>query len=165
MYDAPKVIAGLAIFLGLATLPFWINPGQGNPLPKPVVKEGLTQCVEPVEYMRANHMKLLLQWRDEVVREGKRTYVSSSGRIFDKSLTKTCLDCHSNKEQFCEQCHKQVAVTPYCWECHLVPGSQTASQPSDYPIPEGQTPDRSTLDRLTALSLNQTAVGNTSPLK
>jgi hypothetical protein len=33
----------------------------------------------------------------------------------------TCLECHSNKTKFCDQCHNYLDVQPYCWDCHLVP--------------------------------------------
>lgn len=130
MYDKGKVITGLALFLGVATFPFWINMGATDTMPKPILAEALEgkddngaplQCVESADYMRANHMLLLNDWRDSVVRDNNRVYVNSMGKPFEKSLTKTCLACHTNKEQFCEACHKSVAVQPYCWSCHLVP--------------------------------------------
>jgi hypothetical protein len=37
------------------------------------------------------------------------------------SLTGTCLDCHSDKEKFCDACHTYSAVDPYCWDCHVIP--------------------------------------------
>jgi len=129
MYDAPKVLAGLAIFIALATLPFWIDFGSTEPLPKAVVMDSSAQCVESADWMRANHMQLLDNWRHEVVRDGERTYVNSQGKTFEKSLTKTCLDCHSNSEQFCDECHKAVSVEPYCFTCHLVPGDFAATGP------------------------------------
>ena len=62
------------------------------------------------------------QWRDDVVRKGEREYVSSSnGKIFDMSLSRTCMDCHSNKAEFCDACHTYMAVSPYCWDCHVEP--------------------------------------------
>jgi hypothetical protein len=127
MYDAPKVIAGLVLFLSAATLPFWIGLGDPSPPPEPVIMAGTEQCVEPPEFMRPNHMTLLDEWRNSVVRDDDRIYVSSSGRKFEKSLTRTCLECHSNKAQFCEECHKSVAVKPYCWGCHLVPEVATSA--------------------------------------
>ncbi len=72
--------------------------------------------------MRASHMELLDQWRDTVVRDNQRTYVSKlSGKEFEMSLQKTCGDCHSNKAEFCDACHDYTAVQPYCWTCHLEP--------------------------------------------
>lgn len=123
MYDTKPVIIGLLLFLGVATLPFWIGVGEAQKLPTPVLKEGLAEgsCVESRDDMRAHHMKLLDEWRDEAVRDSDRVYVNSKGVEFEKSLTETCLDCHSNKEEFCDTCHAQANVELYCWGCHLVP--------------------------------------------
>ncbi len=84
-------------------------------------KNGSTECVEATDYMRANHMDLLDQWRDTVVRDDVRTYTSKAGKSYTMSLSDTCLDCHSNKDQFCDACHTYSAVTPYCWDCHVIP--------------------------------------------
>ena len=77
------------------------------------------QCVESAEYMRDSHMVLLDEWRDAVVREGHRTYVSSTGERHEMSLTKTCLGCHTDKSKFCDRCHDFVGEAPYCWDCHV----------------------------------------------
>ena len=79
------------------------------------------QCVEATPFMRDSHMKLLIQWRDQVVRENMRLYKGSDGKTYTMSLTNTCLNCHSNKEQFCDQCHNYVGVSPNCWNCHIIP--------------------------------------------
>ena len=125
MYDAGKIVAGLAVFVVLATSPLWYNAISAAPPDAPELKtppNGSTQCVEATDYMRANHMDLLDEWRDTVVRENVRTYTSElSGRNFDMSLSDTCLDCHSNKDQFCDSCHTYSAVQPYCWDCHVIP--------------------------------------------
>ncbi len=71
--------------------------------------------------MRANHMRLLNDWRDLVVREGERTYTAADGKVYEISLTGTCLKCHSNKETFCDRCHDYAGVTPSCWNCHIIP--------------------------------------------
>jgi hypothetical protein len=124
MYDASKIVAGLAVFVVLATSPLWYNALSAAPPDKPILQQptnGSTECVEATEYMRANHMDLLDQWRDTVVREDIRTYTSKAGKDYTMSLSDTCLDCHSNKEQFCDACHTYSAVTPYCWDCHVIP--------------------------------------------
>jgi len=124
MYDASKIVAGLAVFVVLATSPLWYNALSAAPPDAPVLQQptnGSTECVEATEYMRANHMDLLDQWRDTVVREDVRTYTSEAGKDYTMSLSDTCLDCHSNKEQFCDACHNYSAVTPYCWDCHVIP--------------------------------------------
>ena len=116
MYDSGKIIAGLVIFLGLVTFPIWFNlaSGEAAQAPEPKIVTDATECVAPVEYMA-----LLNEWRDLVVRDGNRVYVSHTGEEYNMSLSNTCLDCHSNKAEFCDQCHVYLAVTPYCWDCHL----------------------------------------------
>jgi hypothetical protein len=125
MYDAGKIIVGLVVFVVLATSPLWFNAlTEATPeAPKLTLPtNGSTECVEATVYMRASHMDLLNQWRDEVVRTGQRNYVSgSSGKVFDMSLSRTCMDCHSNKAEFCDACHTFMAVSPYCWTCHVEP--------------------------------------------
>ena len=123
MYDTGKIITGLIIFLCLITFPLWYDAIIGKtatkPEPKIVTKE--KQCVEATPYMRDSHMKLLIQWRDKVVRQNMRLYKGIDGKTYTMSLTNTCLNCHSNKQQFCDQCHNYVGVTPTCWNCHIIP--------------------------------------------
>ena len=76
------------------------------------------QCVLPVKEMRDRHHALLNDWKESVVRDGDSIYVANDGREYNMSLTGTCLDCHSNKAEFCDQCHSYVAVQPTCWNCH-----------------------------------------------
>jgi len=125
MYDAGKIIVGLVVFVVLATSPLWINvlTDEGPEAPTIVYPtNGSTECVESKEFMIPNHMDLLNEWRDEVVRDGTRDYVSTSnGKTFDMSLSRTCMDCHSNKAEFCDACHTYLAVSPYCWDCHVEP--------------------------------------------
>ena len=124
MYDASKIVAGLAVFVVLATSPLWYNALSAASPEAPKLQQptnGSTECVEATEYMRANHMDLLDQWRDTVVREDVRSYTSKAGKDYTMSLSDTCLDCHSNKEQFCDACHTYSAVDPYCWDCHVIP--------------------------------------------
>jgi len=71
--------------------------------------------------MKANHMDLLNQWRDDVVRKGVRIYKAGNGRKFEMSLSNTCMNCHSNKSEFCDECHGYGGVDPYCWDCHIEP--------------------------------------------
>ncbi len=121
------IIIGLMIFVIVVTFPFWYGKGKFTPTPvlsldTPVI--ALMQnkkCVEDKAFMRTDHMKMLKAWRDEAVREGRREYLSKDGRNFDKSLTATCLNCHSNKEQFCDRCHNYVGAKPSCFSCHVVP--------------------------------------------
>ena len=127
MYSTCKVITGLIIFLVLFSFPAWYSVASGKAAyaPEPKVPDSIgatgTQCVEATEYMKVKHMDLLADWKDSVVRQGIRTYVASDGREYRISLTETCLDCHSNKSEFCDQCHDYVGVKPNCWDCHVIP--------------------------------------------
>jgi hypothetical protein len=123
MYNADKIIPGIIIFLAIIAFPVWYTVSAGNPdyAPEPVVPAGEKQCVESTQYMKDYHPKLLLEWREAVVREGIHTYVASDGKEYDMSLTGTCLSCHSNKTEFCDTCHNYSDVQPNCWSCHNVP--------------------------------------------
>ena len=123
MFDKGKVILGLAIFLCLASFPVWYNvlTGKADYRPSPVIATSDNQCVESKQHMREYHMQLLQQWRDDAVRNGKTTYTASDNKIYDINLTGTCLQCHSNKAEFCDSCHNYEGVAPNCWNCHNVP--------------------------------------------
>jgi hypothetical protein len=125
MNDTAKIGGGLVIFVVLMTSPLWYNALTAAPVEVPALDpppNGSKECVEVRAYMRASHMDLLNEWRDGVVRTGQRSYVSTTnGRTFDMSLSRTCLDCHSNKAEFCDRCHTFMAVDPYCWNCHVEP--------------------------------------------
>lgn len=123
MYDAGKILAGLVIFLGLVLVPLWWNLATGAEVRAPdlVLPEGQPGCVLPTAEMRVSHMELLNNWRDQAVREGDRVMTTWDGRTVTRSLTGTCLGCHTEKAQFCDRCHNYAAVTPYCWDCHVVP--------------------------------------------
>ncbi len=99
MYDAVKVIIGLAIFCVLFTSPVWYNIAVGEEIVQPdlapaelYAKENgvLAKCVD--ENMRADHMTILNNWRDEAIRDGMRDL---PGTNFQKSLSNTCLECHA----------------------------------------------------------------------
>ena len=122
MNEKILIFSGLVVFLLGATFPFWqsIDPED---FPKVAMETKGEQCVAPAEYMRKNHMMLLNNWKDSVVRDGERFHIMPDGNRVEKSLTKTCLGCHVSKKQFCEECHTYASVKPYCWECHVVPKS------------------------------------------
>ena len=122
LYDKGKIVPGLVIFLIFITFPFWYNMGKAAPAPKPLLaKEALAakECVRSAEFMKAEHMQVLNDWRNTVVRDGQRVYINSSGKEFEMSLSNSCLDCHTNKTEFCDRCHNYASVTPYCWDCHI----------------------------------------------
>ena len=121
MYDGGKIITGIIIGLILVGFPVWYNVGSAAPKPDIKLPVKTKQCVESKDYMRNNHMQVLDLWRDSVVRTAKRVYVTADGRAFNMSLQNTCLNCHSNKKEFCDKCHNYLAVNPYCFSCHIVP--------------------------------------------
>jgi len=127
MYDAGKIIPGVVIFLGLVTFPMWFGHGKSAlppelPIDTPAIRQMVEKrCLEATSYMKANHMELLDSWRNEVVREGNRIYLASDGKKYEMSLSHTCLNCHSNKDQFCDRCHNYEGVKPTCWNCHVAP--------------------------------------------
>ncbi len=123
MYNGGKIFAGLIVFICLITFPVWYNVVRGKAAYRPELKivTEEKECVESSEYMRNEHMHLLDDWRNSVVRENKRTYTAYDGKEHEMSLSNTCLKCHSNKADFCDQCHNYLEVTPTCWDCHVIP--------------------------------------------
>ncbi len=126
MKDKKIIITGLVIFIIILFSPFlyniFINAGKAQPAPELVLTEkakAAKECVRSTEYMKAEHMKVLDLWRHSVVRNAERIYVNSKGQEFTMSLSNTCLDCHSNKAEFCDRCHNYASVRPYCWDCHI----------------------------------------------
>jgi hypothetical protein len=123
MHDRPMIFAGLLIFVGLFTFPLWYAHAGKTSAAGPDIKLPTQekQCVAPLNYMRNSHMQLLLDWREQVVRADQRQFTSYTGKVYDKSLTRTCLtQCHTNKAEFCDRCHTYAGVSgPYCWECHI----------------------------------------------
>jgi hypothetical protein len=93
---------------------------DGGRTPKPVIVKARsgTQCVEPPEVMRRQHMSFLKHQRDDTVHGGIRGA---------KHSLKGCVDCHASGEtgsvakapgDFCSSCHHYAAVKIDCFECH-----------------------------------------------
>lgn len=89
---------------------------------KPDVPKGKgEQCVEPTDFMRKNHMEVMLHQRDETMHRGIRT---------NKHSLKECISCHvqpdskgqvaryGDNKHFCSSCHTYAAVNIDCFECH-----------------------------------------------
>jgi len=125
-----SLLVGLAGFNGLACATG--TEEIHNPL-LPVIPEGQgTSCVEDTEFMRRNHMDLLMHQRDETTLKGVRT---------KKYSLKECLECHvvygadevavtvSSPSHFCRSCHDYAAVSIDCFECHAS-RPETAEMPA-----------------------------------
>ncbi len=124
IYNKKIIIAGIITFFVIITFPFWYSMGKAAPPPEPKLSDkakAAKECVRPKEFMKTEHMQLLDVWRDTVTRDAKRIYVNSKGKEFEMSLSNTCLDCHSEKAEFCDKCHNYASVDPYCWDCHIDP--------------------------------------------
>ncbi len=129
MYNGGKIIIGIVIFLGIIISPFLLTGEKSTATPDPKVDtpeilrmpENERTCVESKDYMKREHMKMLNEWRDWVVRDGLTIYTSTTGKEYTMSLQKTCMKCHSNKSKFCDECHNYADVSPYCWDCHIAP--------------------------------------------
>jgi hypothetical protein len=139
LYHGRYILPALAAFLILATLPVWRGAtARGSAFQSPPNPQG-QKCIEPKSVMRAGHMNLLARWRDEVVRENRRTYIAGDGRAWEKSLVKTCLSCHGPADAngksttpatACNECHNYVNVKLDCWNCHLEPATLAAKSAS-----------------------------------
>ncbi|MCR4378266.1 MAG: Hdr-like menaquinol oxidoreductase cytochrome c subunit [Rhodospirillales bacterium] len=130
------VVLGFAILTGGLASP--ANAGE-VPRPNPAKAFKGTECVEPVDVMRREHMNFLKHQRDETLREGIRG---------QKYSLNQCIDCHAvtspdimggkvrTLKPFCAECHNYAAVSIDCFQCHTgaaVPGiGQTTS-----PLPNG----------------------------
>ena len=131
MYDKGKVLFGLAIFViaAFSIVAYNQSPFGDNKAPNPEKPKGYTACVKATDYMESSHMVILNEWRDEVIREGKReTLTTAEGITVEKSLQNGCMKCHTSKAKFCDRCHTYANVAPYCWDCHLPPVEADASK-------------------------------------
>ena len=121
MRERLLIFGGLTLFLVLFTYPMWhaVMAGTQARAPQLQLPANARECVAPIPYMRAAHMQLLIQWRENAIRNGVRQIHAFNGKPYDASLTRTCLgQCHSRGE-FCDRCHRYSGVsTPSCWQCH-----------------------------------------------
>ncbi len=114
----------LAHFASLAVMVFAADEENrtagGVPIPSIPQGQG-DSCVEDTDFMRRNHMQLLMHQRDETVVRGLRGKQHS---------LKECVSCHavqgtderavtaSSPKHFCRACHDYAAVRIDCFECH-----------------------------------------------
>ena len=131
------IFGGLAVFLVLVVSPIWYALGIAKDAPgAPAdleMPQNSSQCVRDREYMIANHMTMLVDWRDQVVREADKEPIQINGADYPKSLTKCCMECHTSRATFCTRCHEYANVLQLapiqgtekllrgirCWNCHL----------------------------------------------
>lgn len=129
MRDRGRIVLGLVLFLGLAAYPVWSAMASPSTPDRPelAASSDSSGCVEDTAYMKANHPKILNGWRTAVVRDGQRTWTSSTGTEWEMSLTGTCLRCHDDSGKFCTRCHDWAGVQPTCWSCHVAPEGEAGS--------------------------------------
>ena len=128
MNNSRYIIIGLVLFIAVVTFPFIGGIDRASSAPElsldtPVINAlEKKECIESTDFMRSRHMELLSDWKDAVSRDGLRVYTSSTGQTYNISLQNTCLNCHSNKQEFCDRCHEYAGQEPVCWNCHFAPG-------------------------------------------
>ena len=111
------IVLGAAVLASLAAL----TVANGD-VPYPDIPKGKGEaCVEDTDFMRRNHMSLLMHQRDDTMRKGIRSKQHS---------LKECLDCHAvpgtdsipvtaaDPQHFCRSCHDYAAVKIDCFQCH-----------------------------------------------
>ncbi|MGI9101414.1 MAG: sulfate reduction electron transfer complex DsrMKJOP subunit DsrJ [Terriglobales bacterium] len=125
MRDRILIAVALLLFLTLVTYPMWHAVSAKTTASGPQLKLPANEksCVAPTAFMRASHMKLLVDWREGAVRYNRLSYGAYNGKNYQVNLSSTCLgQCHTDKQEFCDRCHKYAAVSgPYCWDCHVDP--------------------------------------------
>jgi hypothetical protein len=123
MHDSAKIIFGLILFVVVVTYPAWHNAmnDKAGFVPAPKAPPDKKECIEPKQVIRVIHKDLLADWKESVVRRGVRTYLSGGRETYTMSLTGTCMNCHRDKAEFCDQCHNYMGVKPRCWDCHAYP--------------------------------------------
>ena len=127
MYNKKLILPLIIVTLAVMTLPFWYQAFAGRAdatAPKLELPAGKERCIESTPYMKSHHVDLLNDWKESVVRQGRRIYVAEDGKEYIMSLTNTCMDCHKEKAKFCDRCHGYVHVSPTCWSCHNAPQAQ-----------------------------------------
>jgi len=107
----------LIAFLLALSCGFSASAAEGYRMPKLDYGKG-GKCVAEPQWMRKNHMHVLLHQRDETVHKGIRG---------GKYSLADCVDCHASSknnsvlgsnENFCQGCHAYAGVKIDCFECH-----------------------------------------------
>ena len=105
----------------MTSVGFSADAGESRvPLPE-VPKAKGDACIRDTDFMRRNHMDLLLHQRDDTVHQGIRP---------KQTQLTACLDCHAvpgadghpvtykDPKHFCRACHDYAAVKIDCFSCH-----------------------------------------------
>jgi hypothetical protein len=112
------VLGWLGATLGAALLVGTMSASAHDEHGHKVIAKAGTTCVRDEDFMRRNHMKILMHQRDLTMHKGIRT---------TKDSLVDCIECHvnpktnsvaSSKEDFCMGCHSYAAVKLDCFECH-----------------------------------------------
>jgi predicted CXXCH cytochrome family protein len=117
------IALGLAYLAGLAVVSAaGEEESETSRVPLPEIPKGQGEnCVEDTDFMRRNHMTLLMHQRDDTVLEGIRE---------KKHSLKECVSCHvvtgpdamavtaASPKHFCRSCHDYAAVKIDCFQCH-----------------------------------------------
>jgi len=112
-----------AMAMGAVTLASLVGlTAAAGDVPYPDIPKGQGEaCVEDTDFMRRNHMSLLMHQRDDTMRKGIRS---------EQHSLKECLDCHAvpgsdsipvtveDPKHFCRSCHDYAAVKIDCFQCH-----------------------------------------------
>jgi hypothetical protein len=151
----------LALFASLAAASD--DDERASRIPKHAEAKPLGEkCVEPTEFMKRNHMKLILHQRDKTVHQGIRTV---------KYSLKNCIYCHATPTRenpavrsvlgeghFCQSCHAYNAVKIDCFECHSSKPSKDMPMPLSLPLSTSASdslPQQANLNQKTAQATSQ----------
>ena len=128
MRDFRLVAIGLTIFVILFTFPFWINLGKTSVQTQPpaLLQDAKTMQeladklgVKDGAEFREKHRQVLSEWKQLVVRDGKRIFVTKDGREVPMSLENL-----ASQPQSCTVCHDYAGIKkPSCWDCHEEPAA------------------------------------------
>jgi len=119
MYERfPMLMCLGLVFLTLFFTAALVGAGDRGPV---IPKATGEHCVADTDFMRKNHMDLIVHQRDETVLKGIRDEPFSLVE---------CVDCHVQRDagnkpiridaegQFCASCHSFVAAKIDCFSCH-----------------------------------------------
>ena len=131
------ILAAYGVIGAAVLAPSVVRAGDWVQMPKPPKGKG-EKCVADTDYMRRNHMKLLMHQRDGTMHQGIRTKRFSLNE---------CITCHAvngadkkpvtvkSPKHFCRQCHDYAAVRVDCFECHASRPDPKAGRRARAPAP------------------------------